>query len=91
MATAVVISRRRRQQQLSERGLSNEEIAATTLQAAFRGYRVRASGMLREMSDEAGAMVMIPVRMAARVPPCYSLSWRLMESEPPLLLRRRSR
>ena len=67
MATAVIISRRRRQQQLSE-GLSREEMAATTLQAAFRGYRVRSSGTLREIArTNNAAVIVIPVRTAARV------------------------
>ncbi len=68
MATAVIISRRRRRQQQLSDGLSIEEVAATTLQAAFRGYRVRTSGVLREVARRAEAtMVAVPLRTVARV------------------------
>jgi hypothetical protein len=69
MATAVIISRRRRRQQQLSEGLSREEMAATTLQAAFRGYRVRtSSGTLREIArTNNAATIVIPVRTAARV------------------------
>jgi hypothetical protein len=66
MATAVIIARRRRQPALCD-GLSDEDVAAQMLQAAFRGYRVRVSPLLREISDEATEVVLVPVRTAARV------------------------
>ena len=73
MATAVIVARRRRRRRQhppgggEEEPLSDQEVAIIVIQAAFRGFRVRTGETLREISDEATDVVLIPVRTAARV------------------------